>query len=124
VSAVPEEALKETAATSEPPNRLASPEFFFLLQRIDRLDEKLSREIKEVDLKLSARIDSLDEKLYSLDQKLSSRIDRVEEKIDRVQDRLDRLQDRVDSIKFWAIGAVITLIVGFAGIILTLLQRL
>lgn len=84
MSAVPEEALKEAAATSEPPNRLASPEFFFLLQRIDRLDEKLSREIKEVEVKLDAKL---------------------------------------DTIRFWAIGAVITLIAGFAGVIIALLQR-
>jgi len=119
VSAVPEEVLKEVAATNEPPNRLASSEFFFLLQRIDRLDEKLS-----------GRIDRLDEKIDRVDEKLSTRINRLEEKIDRVQDRLDRLQDRldlvqdrVDTIKFWAIGAVITLIAGFAGVIITLLQK-
>lgn len=62
-------------------------------------------EIKEVDLKLSARIDKL------------------EEKIDGVQDRLDRVQDRVDTIKLWAISAVITLIAGFAGVIITMLQK-
>jgi len=106
VSAVPEEALKETAATSEPPNRLASPEFFFLLQRIDRLDEKLSREIKEVDLKLTARIDNLDEKLSR--------------EIKEVEVRLDA---KLDTLRFWTIGAVITLIAGFAGVIIALLQR-
>lgn len=98
MSAMPEEALKEIAATNEPPSRLASSEFFFLLQRIDRLDEKLS-----------TRIDRVDEKL-------SGRINRLEEKIDRVQDRLD-------TVKLWAIGAVITLIAGFAGVIITLLQK-
>lgn len=77
---MPEEALKEVAATNEPPNRLASPEFFFLLQRIDRLDEKLS-----------------------------ARIDRVEEKL--------------DNVKLWAIGAVVTLIAGFTGVIIALMQR-
>lgn len=34
---MPEEAIREAAATSELPRGLASPEFFFLLQRIDRL---------------------------------------------------------------------------------------
>ncbi|MGB9662834.1 MAG: hypothetical protein ACPL5F_12625 [Moorellaceae bacterium] len=106
MSAVPEEALKEAAATSEPPNRLASPEFFFLLQRVDRLDEKLSREIKDVDLKLSARIDTLDEKLSR--------------EIKEVEVRLDA---KLDTLRFWTIGAVITLIAGFAGVIIALLQR-
>ncbi|OIQ07580.1 hypothetical protein [Neomoorella thermoacetica] len=119
-----EEALKEIAATNEPPNRLASPEFFFLLQRIDRLDEKLSREIKEVDLKLSARIDSLDEKLSAridgLDEKFSREIKEVDLKL---SGRIDGLAEKLENIKFWAIGAVITLIAGFAGVIITLLQK-
>ncbi|GEA14800.1 RepA / Rep+ protein KID [Moorella sp. E308F] len=123
MSAMPEEVLKEIAATNEPPNRLASSEFFFLLQRIDRLDEKLSGRVDG----LQEKIDRLDEKfsreIKEVDLKLSARIDNVEEKIDRLQDRLDLVQDRVDSIKFWTIGAVITLIAGFAGVIITLLQK-
>lgn len=49
---MPEEVFKEVAPTSEQPaqestvRNLASPEFFFLLQRIDRLDEKLTDEIR------------------------------------------------------------------------------
>ncbi|MGB9858887.1 MAG: hypothetical protein ACPLQP_02990 [Moorellaceae bacterium] len=113
MSTVPEEALKEVAATNEPPNRLASPEFFFLLQRVDRLDEKLSREIKEVDLKLSAKIDSLDEKL-------SGRIDGLDQKLSA---RIDKLDEKLENVKLWARGAVITLIAGFAGVIITMLQR-
>jgi len=41
-----EEARREPA--QEFPYRVASPEFFFLLQRIDRLDEKLTAEIAAV----------------------------------------------------------------------------
>ena len=44
-----EEAKKETV---EFPYRVASPEFFFLLQRIDQLDEKLSARIDQVEGKL------------------------------------------------------------------------
>jgi len=60
---MPEDVTKETATTSDGGKRtrmrLASEEFFFLLQRIDRLDEKLSGEIKAQ----GERIDRLDEKL-------------------------------------------------------------
>ena len=58
-----EEAKKETV---EFPYRVASPEFFFLLQRIDRLDEKLSARIDQVETKLSARIDQVEGKLKPL----------------------------------------------------------
>ncbi len=112
---MPEDVTKEIAATSEPPGgrrtrmRLVSEEFFFLLQRIDRLDEKLSGEIKaqgeridRLDEKLSGEIKSLDEKIKSLDDKLSNKL---------------------NSLGFWAIGIIITLIVGFAGVIVTLAIR-
>ena len=48
-----EEAKKEA---TEFPYRVASPEFFFLLQRIDRLDEKLSARIDQVEGKLKPLI--------------------------------------------------------------------
>lgn len=45
------EAQLEMAATggSEPGRRFASDEFFFLLQRIDRLDEKLTARVDFAD---------------------------------------------------------------------------
>jgi hypothetical protein len=66
---VSEETKKETV--TEFPYRVASPEFFFLLQRIDRLDEKLSAKIDQVDEKLSARIDQVE-------ARLNAKIDQVE----------------------------------------------
>lgn len=99
MSAVAEETVKEIAATNEPPRGLASPEFFFLLQRIDRLDEKLSGEIKG--------------EIGRIDQKFTGEIRRLEDKFDK----------KMDSIKFWTIGAVMTIIVGFAGVIVTLIIR-
>lgn len=84
---VPNESIKEVAATREgrrPVRRLASQEFFFLLQRIDRLDEKFTGEIRRLDEKMSKE--------------------------------LKRISDR-------ALAAVVTLIAGFAGIIITLLYK-
>lgn len=37
-----EEILRETAAAGEPPKGLTSSEFFFLLQRADRLGQKFT----------------------------------------------------------------------------------
>jgi len=130
---MPEDSTKETAATSEPPGgsrgrlRLASQEFFFLLQRIDRLDEKLTGEIKTIggelkslDERVNARIDRLDEKLSEeikaqgvridrLDEKLSGeikaqgvRIDRLDEKLSgeiKAQGvRIDRLDEKINAL--------------------------
>ncbi|HHY94782.1 MAG TPA: hypothetical protein GX513_07200, partial [Firmicutes bacterium] len=63
--AVPEqEVIKQVAATGEQSQHiLASPEFFFLLQRVDRLDEKLTSEIKAGDERLAAEIRALDGRL-------------------------------------------------------------
>lgn len=64
--AVPEEFLKQAAAASEEketPRPLASPEFFFLLQRMDRMEEKLNAKIDAVEEKLTARINGLEAKM-------------------------------------------------------------
>jgi tetrahydromethanopterin S-methyltransferase subunit G len=79
---------------SEPARRFASDEFFFLLQRIDRLDEKLT-----------ARIDAVGEKL-------TTRIEAVGQKLSR----------DIDSLQSWAIGLLFTLLAGFAGVIIALLR--
>ncbi len=84
---MPDETLKEVASTREGrrfSRRLASQEFFFLLQRIDRLDEKFTGEIRRLDEKMSKE--------------------------------LKRISDR-------ALTALVTLIAGFAGIIITLLYK-
>ncbi|MEW8959733.1 hypothetical protein [Neomoorella humiferrea] len=168
MSAMPEESLREIAATNEPPRTIASAEFFFLLQRIDRLDEKLTKEIRDgdqnseertsaVEQKLSQRIDTVEQKLShridaveqklsqrieaveqkltqridAVEQKLSQRIDAVEQKfsqrIDAIENklnkRIDQLDDKLSNLRFWAIGAVITIAVGFIGTIATLLYK-
>lgn len=124
MSAMPEESLREIAATNEPQRNLASPEFFFLLQRIDRLDEKLTKEIRDGDQKSEERIDTMEQKLSqridAMYQKLSQRIDDLDGKL---SNRIDKLDDKLGNLRFWAIGAVITIAVGFIGTIATLLYR-
>lgn len=90
-----QEVQRETASTNETSRGLISQEFFFLLQRMDRLDEKFSAEIKR------------------MDDKFSSEIRRLEGKLDR---KLGNL--------FWAtMGVIVTLAVGLGGIIITLVHR-
>ncbi|HCJ79068.1 MAG TPA: hypothetical protein DHV84_03545, partial [Desulfotomaculum sp.] len=85
-----EEAKKEA---TEFPYRVASPEFFFLLQRIDRLDEKLS-----------ARIDQVDVRIDRLDEKLSARIDQVEGKM---SDRIDQVEGKLKPLIWATLGIVL-----------------
>lgn len=137
-----EEAAKEAAATNEPPGRLASPEFFFLLQRVDRLDEKASARMDGLDQKLSTRIEALDQKVSLLDQKLSARMEALDERLTKKIEDLDerltrkiedlglkfggevkRLESRLDGLKSWTITLLITVIVGFGGTIAALLRR-
>ncbi|WP_207707599.1 hypothetical protein [Desulfofundulus thermobenzoicus] len=95
--AMPEEAIREMAATSEqppgnePPRHLVSQEFFFLLQRIDRLDEKFTE-----------------------------RIDRLRTEL---RQEMGDVKQEISSLRFWTIGAVITVIAGFIGTIVTLAIR-
>lgn len=94
MSAMPEDAIEETAAGGEQPRGIASPEFFFLLQRMDRLDEKLSARIDQTEAKLSARIDQTE-------TKLSARIDQL----------LQETKQEISSLKttMWtAVGVILT----------------
>ncbi|MDN5362080.1 MAG: hypothetical protein PWP70_1127 [Moorella sp. (in: firmicutes)] len=116
MSAMPEESLREIAATNEPPHTLASPEFFFLLQRIDRLDEKLTQEIRAGDHRSEERVNVVEQRIDMLAQ----RIDAVEQKLTQ---RIEKMDDKLNNLKFWAIGAVITIAVGFIGTIATLLYK-
>ncbi len=93
---------KPLQGTSSPPRGLASPEFFFLLQRIDRLDEKLSGEIRALDEKLSGEMKTQEA---------------------RLNERIDRLDDKLSNLKLWMVGMLVTVIVGFGGVIVALLQR-
>ncbi|GEA14836.1 MAG: hypothetical protein PWP72_1999 [Thermoanaerobacter sp.] len=72
-----EETKKETATAGDHPHRLVSEEFFFLLNRLDRLDEKLSA-------------------------------------------KLDDMHREMGGINRWAFSLLVTMLVGFGGIIVTL----
>ncbi|MBC7339677.1 MAG: hypothetical protein H5U04_07465 [Firmicutes bacterium] len=120
-------AQADAAAAGEPVRRFASEEFFFLLQRIDRLDEKLTARIDGVDEKLMARIDAVTARIDTVDAKLTARIDGVEARllarIDTVDVKIEKLRDQVDGLRYWIIGLVATMLLGFGGMIVTMLMR-
>lgn len=107
------EAQVEVAAGGESGRRFASDEFFFLLQRIDRLDEKLTARIDAVDARLMGRIDAVE-------AKLTARIDAVDAKLTA---RVDEVRRDLDGLRTWAIGLLFTMLAGFAGVIVALLRR-
>jgi len=76
---------KDTKEGHENVVSLTTPEFMFLLQRIDRVEEKLSTRINQVEEKLSTRINQVEEKLSArinqVEEKLSARINQVEENL-------------------------------------------
>jgi len=96
------EAQPEVAAGGEPGRRFASDEFFFLLQRIDRLDEKVM-----------GRIDAVMARIDAVDARLTARIDAVDADLSR----------DIDSLRTWAIGPLFAVLVGFGGVIVALLRR-
>ncbi|BCV20408.1 hypothetical protein [Moorella sp. Hama-1] len=79
-----EETKKETASAGEPPHRLVSEEFFFLLNRIDRLDEKMSAGFSEV------------------------------------RKELTDVRKEIVGVHRWSFGLLVTMLVGFASVIVTL----
>ena len=58
--------------------------------------------------------------IESLSEKVNARIDRLDEKL---AGEVKMMDGKLNSIRFWAIGAVVTLIAGFAGTIVTLALR-
>lgn len=103
------EAQPEVAAGGEPGRRFASDEFFFLLQRIDRLDEKMT-----------ARIDAVMARIDAVDGKLTARVDAVDGKLTA---RIDEVRRDLDGLRTWAIGLLFTVLAGFGGVIVALLRR-
>lgn len=105
------EARQETAASDERP-RVVSDEFFFLLQRTDRLEGKLEQRIDQAEAKLSRRIDQVEQRIDQVEAKLSQRIDQVEgkleQRIDQVNARIDRLDEKLSGTLRWGIGLVLT----------------
>jgi hypothetical protein len=139
VNAMAEDALKEVAAAREKHRgtRLASGEFFYLVERIDRLDEKMSDkidskiegldtkltgEIRALDTKLTGRIESLDTKLTgdirALDTKLTGRIESLDVKLTgKIESEVKSLSDKFTTTQHWMIG----LFVAAIGVIVAIL---
>ena len=126
-----DEALRETAATTDDPNEkdntvhLTPAGTVFLLGQI-------SDNLRSLDTRLTGDIRSLDAKIDKLNTKLDDKIDKLDDRIDKLDDRIDKLEQKLDGkidkldgkIGRWEIAQMIVVILGFAGIIATLLVML
>jgi len=111
---VPEKEIDKTreeiaSSKDDDKERITETGYFYLSQQINFNTQQITR--------LDNKIDRLDEKLETQIARLDNKIDKLDEKIDSVR---DSLENKVDSLKFWAVGTVIAVLVGTGGIIATL----
>ena len=91
---------------------------FYLLEKMDKLDNKLDQ-----------KVDKLDEKIDKLDNKLDQKADKLElEKLDKKLDdevgkldnKMSKLDEKIDNRFLWMIGIMFT---GFIGVITIILSK-
>ena len=77
------------------------------------------------------RLDSLEyglrQEIYNNRDRIDNNRDRIDsnrDKIDNNRDKIDNNRDKLDKVLMWAIGIFFTMIVGFAAVLVPLLQTL
>jgi len=92
--------------------------FFYLMNRIDGVDQKLSAKIDRLDDRISDLEDKIDARINTLENKLEDKMDRMRqefrEEIGKLGGRIDMLDGKIDALRYWAVGV---LIIGFGGVI-------
>lgn len=97
--------MKEGSSMSEqPPKSMESKEFpdhwgFYLMQAINRLDDKID-DVRREQVHTS---DSLRQKIDGLDAKFDQKIDGLDTKFDQ----------KLTSMQYWYIGTLFVIIIGF-----------
>jgi tetrahydromethanopterin S-methyltransferase subunit G len=122
-----------------PPTPTAPQDFpdqwgFYLLQAINRLDDKINQRMDTLDAKLEAvqrdvnqRIDHLDAKIEAVQRDVHQRIDGLDAKIEAVQRDVDQRIDSLDvkfdqkltNLQYWYWGTLVVIIMGFVTLLLT-----
>jgi len=135
VSALADESLRETAATTDDSNEkdntvhLTPSGTVFLLGQISdnlrSLDTRLTGDIRSLDAKIDKLNTKLDDKVDKLEQGPDVKIDKLDIKFDDLDTKLSVRMDKLDGkLGRWKIAQMIVVILGFAGIIATLLVTL
>ncbi len=73
--------MSDEKNTTENIVHLTTPEFMYLLQRVDRLDEKFTSRIDSLDVKFTGRIENLSDRIDRLDEKFTNKIDGLRQEV-------------------------------------------
>ena len=108
---------------------------FYLLEKMDKLDnkfdqkvDKLDEKMDKLDNKLDSKVDKLDEKIDRLENKLDDEVGKLNKKIDdevgklnnKISDEIGKLDAKMDNRFLWMIGIMFT---GFTGVITIILSK-
>lgn len=85
--------------------------FFYLMNRIDSVDQKLSTKIDRMDEKIDAKISGLEDKMNVKINDLEDKIDKMRQEF---KEEIGKLDEKIDTLRYWATGI---LVVGFGGVI-------
>ncbi|MCY0909113.1 MAG: hypothetical protein OWR62_12070 [Sulfobacillus thermotolerans] len=96
---------------------------FYLLQAINRLDDKINQRIDTLDAKIEAvqrdvnqRIDTLDAKIEAVQRDVNQRIDQVQRDVTQ---RFDTVDQKITTLQYWYWGTLVVIIMGFVTVFLT-----
>ena len=78
------------------------------------LDTKIDTFYRMLDAKIDANTKMLNEKIDFNTQILNAKIDAIDKRIDKVESRIDKLHVEMISMKKWAIGMFITVLLAIA----------
>ncbi|HAP93906.1 MAG TPA: hypothetical protein DCM26_04695 [Desulfotomaculum sp.] len=89
--------------------------FFYLANRIDGVEQKLSAKIEAVEQKLSAKIEAVEDNLRREFKEEFSKL-KTEQMSSRqeLKEEIGKLDEKIDTLRYWVIGI---LVVGFGGVI-------
>jgi len=114
------EAKLEAAATGEPGRRLVSEEFFFLLQRIDRLDEKIALQIGELRAEMRGEVSALRSEMSSLRGEMNAALSGIRRELAEMQRSLAGMMRSANALTWACLGVM----AGVLGVVIALVVKL
>lgn len=92
----------------------------------DDFAAETTRRFDSLEVRVDERFDAVDRRFEEVDRRFDEvdrRFDRVESRLDKIDARFERMEKRIDDLYramlLFGGGAMVTFIVGFAGIIAT-----